>query len=213
MDNSLAIITVRKGSSLKDKNIRLYKGEPLLSICIKKLLSVFDKVVVLSDSEKYGEIASSLGAEVVIDEDVSSMEDVTIRLRKFCERTSYSGRIILCQCTSPNISLESYKKANEFSKHLKNDEILISCVEVSQKPSAFFLSDNDGYLYTAVKGMPIVSKPRQILEKLYYYNGGITSFHSSQLKFDSLFENGKLVPLLIDEKEILDIDTEYDLRK
>lgn len=212
MDN-LVLITVRKGSSLKDKNIRLYKGEPLLSICIKKLLSVFDKIVVLSDSEKYGEIASSLGAEVIIDEDVSSMEDVTLRLRKFCERTSYSGRIILCQCTSPNISLESYEKANEISKHLKDDEILISCVEVSQKPSAFFLSDNDGYLYTAVKGMPIVSKPRQMLDKLYYYNGGITSFHSSQLKFDSLFENGKLVPLLIDEKEILDIDTEYDLRK
>lgn len=213
MNDNLAIITVRKGSSLKDKNIRLYKGEPLLSICIKKLLSVFDKVVVLSDSEKYGEIASSLGAEVVIDEDVSSMEDVTVRLRKFCERTSYNGRITLYQCTSPNISLESYKKANELSKQLEDDEILISCVEVSQKPSAFFLSDNDGYLYTAVKGMPIVSKPRQMLDKLYYYNGGITSFHSSQLKFDSLFENGKLIPLLIDEKEILDIDTENDLRK
>lgn len=213
MNDNLAIITVRKGSSLKDKNIRLYKGESLLSICIKKLLSIFDNVIVLSDSEKYGEIASSLGAEVVIDEVVSSMEDVTVRLRKFCERTSYNGRIILCQCTSPNISLESYEKANMFSKHLKDDEILISCVEVSQKPSAFFLSDNDGYLYTAVKGMPIVSKPRQLLEKLYYYNGGITSFHSSQLNFDSLFENGKLVPLIISEKEILDIDTENDLRK
>lgn len=214
MNDNLTIITVRKGSSLKDKNIRLYKGVPLLSICIKKLLSIFDNVIVLSDSEKYGELASSLGAKVFIDNEVSSTEDVTVRLRKFCERTSYNGRIILCQCTSPNISLESYKKANELSKQLEDDEILISCVEVSQKPSAFFLSDNDGYLYTAVKGMPIVSKPRQmILDKLYYYNGGITSFHSSQLKFDSLFENGKLIPLLIDEKEILDIDTENDLRK
>lgn len=52
---------------------------------------------------------------------------------------------------------------------------------------ALFLSDNNGYLYTAVKGMSIVSKPRQMLDKLYYYNGGITSFHSSQLKFDSFF--------------------------
>lgn len=213
MDNSLAIITVRKGSSLKDKNIRLYKGEPLLSICIKKLLTVFDRVVVLSDSEKYGEIASALGAEVIIDEEVSSMEDVTNRLRKFCERTSYNGRVILCQCTSPNISSESYFKAKDLSPSLENDEILVSCVEVTQKPSAFFLADDDGYLYTAVKGMPIVSKPRQLLDKLYYYNGGITSFHSSQLKYDSLFENGKLVPLIISENEILDIDTENDLRK
>lgn len=54
----------------------------------------------------------------------------------------------------------------------------MSCVEVTQKPSAFFLMNEDGNLETAIKGMPIVSKPRQILEKVYYYNGGVTSFHS-----------------------------------
>lgn len=213
MDNLLPIITVRKGSSLRDKNIRLYKGEPLLAICIKKCLSVFGKCVVLSDSTAYGELASQLGAEVVIDDEVSDMEDVTVRLRAFCERFSYVGRIILCQCTSPNILLESYQKAKVLSQSLENHEVLISCVEVTQKPSAFFLADDNGYLYTAVKGMPIVSKPRQLLDKLYYFNGGITSFHSSQLCFSSLFENGKLVPLIISEKEILDIDTENDLRK
>ena len=211
--NILPIITVRKGSSLKDKNIRLYKGKPLLVNCIEKCLEVFGKVIVLSDSEKYAELAKASGADVFIDDVVDDLEDVTVRMRKYCEAVSYNGRLVLCQCTSPNILLESYQKTLELSKNLLDDEILMSCVEVTQKPSAFFLQDDNGYLYTAIKGMPIVSKPRQLLEKVFYYNGGITSFHSSQLLKDSLFEDAKLIPLLITEQEILDIDTENDLRK
>lgn len=211
--NILPIITVRKGSSLKDKNIRLYKGKPLLVNCIEKCLEVFGKVVVLSDSEKYAEIAKQNGADVFIDDVVGDLEDVTIRMRKYCEVVGFNGRLVLCQCTSPNIFLESYQKTFELSKNLLDNEILISCVEVTQKPSAFFLQDNNGYLYTAIKGMPIVSKPRQLLEKVFYYNGGITSFHSSQLLKNSLFEDAKLIPLMITGQEILDIDTEDDLRK
>ena len=213
MDNILPLITVRKGSSLKDKNIRLYKGKPLLVNCIEKCLKVFGKVVVLSDSEKYAELAKENGAEIFIDDEVGDLEDVTIRMRKYCEKVGFNGRIIQCNCTSPNILLESYQKTFELSKNLLDNEILMSCVEVTQKPSAFFLQDNNGYLYTAIKGMPIVSKPRQLLEKVFYYNGGITSFHSSQLLKDSLFEDAKLIPLMITEQEILDIDTENDLRR
>ena len=213
MDNILPIITVRKGSSLKDKNIRLYKGKPLLANCIEKCLKVFGKVVVLSDSEKYAELAKESGAEIFIDDEVGDLEDVTSRMRKYCEKVGFNGRLVLCQCTSPNILLETYQKTFELSKNLLDNEILMSCVEVTQKPSAFFLQDDNGYLYTAIKGMPIVSKPRQLLEKVFYYNGGITSFHSSQLLKDSLFEDAKLIPLMITEQEILDIDTEDDLRR
>lgn len=211
--NILPIITVRKGSSLKDKNIRLYKGKPLLVNCIEKCLEVFGKVVVLSDSEKYAELAKASGADVFIDDVVDDLEDVTVRMRKYCENVGFDGRLVLCQCTSPNILLSSYQKTLDLSKNLLDNEVLMSCVEVTQKPSAFFLQDNNGYLYTAIKGMPIVSKPRQLLEKVFYYNGGITSFHSSQLSKDSLFEGAKLIPLLITEQEILDIDTENDLRR
>jgi CMP-N-acetylneuraminic acid synthetase len=213
MQEILAIITVRKGSSLKDKNIRLYKGKPLLVNCIEKVKEVFPKVVVLSDSELYADIAKQCGVEIFVDESVNDMEDVTVRMRKYCDAVGFNGRLVLCQCTSPNILIESYQKTLDVSKNLLDNEILMSCVEVTQKPSAFFLQDNNGYLYTAIKGMPIVSKPRQLLEKVFYYNGGITSFHSSQLLKDSLFEDAKLIPLMITEKEILDIDTEDDLRR
>jgi CMP-N-acetylneuraminic acid synthetase len=211
MKNKLfPVITVRKGSSLKDKNIRPYKGKPLLVNCIEKCLEVFGEVCVISDSKEYAEIAINAGANVVIDEEVASDEDVTVRLRKFAERNNIEGRIILCQCTSPNILLNSYKKVKEQSMALADDEIIISCTKVTQKPSAFYLKNEDGYLTTAIKNMPVVSVPRQQLESVYYYNGGITSFHTSQLKNDSLFENAKLMPMILTEAEVLDIDSEKD---
>ena len=208
----LCIISVRKGSSLKDKNIRPYKGKPLLVNCVEKCLKVFPKVLLLSDSEDYAKYVENL-CEVMIDEAVGDRDDVTIRLRKCVERLDFKGRVILCQCTSPNIKIESYEGVRDKSLELKDDEVLISCVEVTQKPSAFFLMDGEGNLQTAIKGMPIVSKPRQLLEKVYYYNGGVTSFHSQQLFQDSLFENSKMKPFMISEEEILDIDREDDYRK
>lgn len=208
----LCLITVRKGSSLKDKNIRPYKGKPLLVNCVEKCLKVFSKVLVLSDSEEYAKYVENL-CEVMIDEVVDDREDVTVRMRRCIERLNYKGRVVLCQCTSPNIKVESYEGIRDKSLELKGDEILMSCVEVTQKPSAFFLMNEDGNLETAIKGMPIVSKPRQILEKVYYYNGGVTSFHSQQLYQDSLFENSKMKPYIISEEEILDIDREDDYGK
>ena len=211
MKNKLfPVITVRKGSSLKDKNIRPYKGKPLLVNCIEKCLEVFGEVCVISDSKEYAEIAINAGANIVIDEEVASDEDVTVRLRKFAERNNIEGRIILCQCTSPNILLNSYKKVKEQSMTLADDEIIISCTKITQKPSAFYLKNEDGYLTTAIKNMPVVSVPRQQLESVYYYNGGITSFHISQLKNNSLFKNAKLIPLILTEAEVLDIDSEKD---
>ena len=210
-DNKIyPVITVRKGSSLKDKNIRPYKGKPLLVNCIEKCIEVFEEVYVISDSPEYAQIASDAGAKIIIDEEVADAEDVTVRLRKFAERQNICGRIILCQCTSPNILLNSYKKMKEQSYTLKDNEILISCTKVTQKPSAFYIKGDDGYLETAIKNMPVVSVPRQQLESVYYYNGGITSFHSSQLKNESLFENAKLIPLILTEAEVLDIDSEKD---
>lgn len=210
----VAVITVRKGSSLKDKNIRFYKGKPLLVNCVEKCLSVFDRVVVISDTTKYTELLNNYkNVEIFIDKEVGDREDVTVRLRKWANEKGYKGRMILCQCTSPNIEISSYERMRELSYNGKDDEIFMSCIEVTQKPSAFYIVGGDGYLETAIKGMPIVSRPRQELERVYYYNGGITSFHSKQLENNSLFEGGKLIPMVIKEEEKLDIDSEDDLRR
>ncbi|MDD6183290.1 MAG: CMP-N-acetlyneuraminic acid synthetase, partial [Lachnospiraceae bacterium] len=61
---NLAIITARSGSKgLKDKNIKLLKGKPLLAYSIEaaRKSGLFEEVYVSTDSEKYAEIAKEYG--------------------------------------------------------------------------------------------------------------------------------------------------------
>ena len=63
----IAVIPARSGSKgLKDKNIKVMAGKPLMAYTIEAALSsgVFDEVMVSTDSEKYAEIARSYGASV-----------------------------------------------------------------------------------------------------------------------------------------------------
>ena len=64
---NIAIIPARSGSKgLKDKNIRMLNGKPLLAYTIQAALDsgCFDTVMVSTDSEEYARIAEEYGAEV-----------------------------------------------------------------------------------------------------------------------------------------------------
>ena len=209
------VITVRKGSSLKDKNIREYNGEPLLKIAIDKALRAYGKVTVLADCEEYAELARSWGAMVpYIDEAVDGMENVVVRLRRWRDRCNINGRIILIQCTSPNISEESLRKCLEMSRGKTYRDIIGSTVAFDDvKYSALMFMNDKGFMEQAVKGVPDISVPRQKLRPLYHYNGAITSFMHSQLDYDELFKYSYFIPLMIDKSEGLDIDNEKDFQR
>ena len=64
----ICIIPARKGSKrIKNKNIKLFAGKPLISyvIGIAKKSKLFSKIIVSTDSEKIANIAKNNGAEVV----------------------------------------------------------------------------------------------------------------------------------------------------
>ena len=64
---NLAIIPARSGSKgIKDKNIKLFKGKPLLAYSIEAALKahVFDEIMVSTDNENYAQIAKKFGASV-----------------------------------------------------------------------------------------------------------------------------------------------------
>ena len=66
--NKIAIIPARSGSKgLKDKNIIDLCGRPLMAYSIEAAIksSCFNRVIVSTDSEKYGKIAKQYGAEVM----------------------------------------------------------------------------------------------------------------------------------------------------
>ena len=64
--NILAIIPARSGSkSVKDKNIRIMNGKPMLAYSIENALQsgLVNRVIVSTDSPIYQEIACKFGAE------------------------------------------------------------------------------------------------------------------------------------------------------
>ena len=63
----ICIIPARQGSKrIKNKNIKLFAGKPLISyvIGIAKKSKLFSKIIVSTDSEKIANIAKNNGAEV-----------------------------------------------------------------------------------------------------------------------------------------------------
>lgn len=210
-----AVITVRSGSSVKDKNIREYKGKPLLQRGIEKALNVFGKVTVLVDSQKYADLATQWGGTVpYIDKPVSGDENVAIRLRRWRDMCNIVGRIVQINVTSPNISEENIRKAVELSKGKSYREIIGSTVEYNEvKYSALMYQLSDGYMTQAMKAVPDISVPRQHLRPLYLYNGAITTFMHTQLDYDELFTYCFFIPLMIDKAEGLDIDKDEDFNK
>lgn len=209
------VITVRSGSSLYDKNLREYKGEPLLKRAIRKALNVFGRITVLADDERYCNLAKEWGADVpYVDKKVDDLENVAIRLRRWRDSENIRGRIILIQCTSPNISEKSLRNIIGESAG-KSYRDIVGSVSIFNdvKYSALMFRNKNGYLEQAVRGVPDISVPRQELQAMYYYNGAITSFMSSQLDYDELFKYSYFYPLMIDESESLDIDNESDFQK
>ena len=67
MPQILAIIPARSGSkSVKNKNIRLIDGKPMIAYSIEHALKTpeIDRVIVSTDSEEYANIAREYGADV-----------------------------------------------------------------------------------------------------------------------------------------------------
>lgn len=124
--NNLAIIPARSGSKgLKDKNIKLLNGKPLIAYSIEaaKKSEIYSHILVSTDSERYGEIAIQYGAEVPFyrseenASDVASSWDVVKEvLKKYQEMGIVFDTFTLLQPTSPLRKYEDIKKAYELFK-------------------------------------------------------------------------------------------------
>jgi len=69
---NVAIIPARVGSKrIKNKNIRIFCGKPIIYWTIKKIRksNLFDKIIVSSDSKKILNISKKFGADIVIRRD------------------------------------------------------------------------------------------------------------------------------------------------
>lgn len=219
MNNILAIIPARSGSKgLKDKNIKLISGKPLIAYTIEAAIksNAFEEVFVSTDSKEYSEIAKKYGAYVPFlrSEQLSGdtaltndvIEDVLLNLKNMGKE--YDSIMIL-QPTSPLRDEEDIKNAIKLFNEKKANSVVSMC-ECDHSP---LLSKNldetmklDGFLSNLSKVR------RQDMNRFYRLNGAIYLVKVDYfLKYKDFYKE-KSYAYIMDKRKSIDIDDIYDFK-
>ena len=178
---NIAIIPARSGSKgLKDKNIRLLNGKPLMAYSIEAALDsgVFDAVMVSTDSEKYAEIAGKFGAEVPFlrsDElasDTATSRDVILDvLNRYEAGGKTFDTFTLLQPTSPLRTAGDIINAYDIFTQKKACAV-VGVTETEHSPLLCGTLPTDGSMDGFIKP-EAKDKPRQTLDTYYRINGAM----------------------------------------
>ncbi len=218
----ISIIPARSGSKgLKNKNIRLLSGRPLIdwSILFAKKCSLIDDCIVSTDSQEIADIALASGAKVPylrskeLSTDIARTSDVLIDVIKNCNIRN-DDIILLLEPTSP------YRKFSDFQKivELMENNNLRKVVSVSEAVSSsyrfqFFQSNSKNKEISPIskEAFPTDLR-RQDIQKTYFIDGSFyTSFVSDFLEKPGFIgeETGSIVGNLFSSFEI---DAEDDMK-
>lgn len=217
--NNLAIIPARSGSKgLKDKNIKLLNGKPLIAYSIEaaKQSGIYSHILVSTDSETYGEIAIKYGAEVPFyrseenASDVASSWDVVKEvLRRYTEMGIEFDTFTLLQPTSPLRKTEDILSAYQIFKE-KNATAVVSVCEMEHSPLWSNTLPEDNSLSGFLKSES--NKQRQKLETFYRINGAIYMANVKEFLKDTNLYRDNCYAYKMSAERSIDIDTELDFK-
>lgn len=195
----IAVIPARSGSKgLKDKNIVDLSGKPLMAWSIEAAIGsgLFDRVIVSTDSERYADIATGFGAEVMmrgeaLSSDTASTYDVLADLLARVE--GGFDYFTLLQPTSPfrNAS-HIVEAAGLFESRYDSFDFLVSLKEAEHakvlvNPIAgdgslrYFDTDfstyrRQGYRDYSPNGAIFMAKPDKYLERKHFFGAGSLAY-------------------------------------
>lgn len=219
----LAIIPARSGSkSVKDKNIRLMNGKPMLAYSIEHGLksSKIDRVIVSTDDMKYAEIAKQYGAEVPFlrPKDISGDDSLDIEvfehaLNYLKETEAYIPDIVVqLRPTYPIRKIEDID--NMISILELNDDVdSVRCI-VPTKEVAYKMwrKQENGTITPLLTDIPeAYNMPRQKLPPIYYQNACIDVIRTKVITEQHSMSGNNIMGY--EMKDNFDIDTEEEFRQ
>lgn len=214
----LAIIPARSGSKgIKDKNIKLLAGIPLIGYTIKAALEsdMFEKVMVSTDSEKYAQIAKEFGAEVPFlrseetSQDTSTSWDVVREVvDQYREQGHKFDLITLLQPTSPLRDADDIIGAHKLFD-AKGANSIISVCEAEHSPLWSNTIEPDLSMERFAETDDGVSG-RQQLSTYYRQNGAIYIINEIALNNINNIFREKCYAYIMDQSHSIDIDSELD---
>jgi len=214
--SSLAIITARGGSKrIPKKNIRDFCGKPIISYSIEAALEsgVFDEVMVSTDSEEIARIAREAGAVVpfmrseATSNDFATTSDVLMEVFSEYEKRGIDVNYACCiYPTAPFVTSLKLKNAMNTLVSEKADTVMP--VVAYSFPPQRGMAIREGEL-KLVYPEHIITRS-QDLEEIYHDAGQFYAINVAQFKETKNVFRGRVLPLVISELEVQDIDNETD---
>lgn len=226
MGDILAIIPARSGSkSVKDKNIRMMNGKPMLAYSIEQALlsSRINRVIVSTDSPHYQKIARECGAEVPFLRPAEISQDASLDIEVFQhallwlqEHENYHADI--CVHLRPTHPIREPEDIDQMISVLEMDPTLDAIRSVSptkQTPYKMWLfsekESNRIHPAATCEIAEAYNAPRQMLPKVYVQNACIDVIRSDTILKKNSMTGDNIAGYKMDYD--FDVDTESDFLK
>ena len=219
---NIALIPARSGSKrVKNKNIKKLDNIPLINYTIQSAISssLFDRIIVVTDSIEYEKIAIDAGAESLglRPKDISGSNSPDIEwvkwiFKKLDDQNYDFDTFSILRPTSPFRTKNTYNRA--FDLFFKNKVHSLRAVEkVSQHPGKMWVIEGDKMsplLPHEINGIPWHSNQKSSLPEFYVQNASFEiAWKSTVLKYNSI--SGTIIsPFITEDFEGFDINTNAD---
>ena len=216
----LCVIPARIGSKgLKEKNIKIFNGRPLLHFAIEASLEVgiIDKVLLSTDSKKISDTCKEFTNLEVLFRSAEYSNDKATSHSVLCHalKSEESKKlkydiVIIVQATNPLVKPDDI--INTLKLHVdSNSDTCYSITRIENfSYSKFFKMDESNTLERFISDSS-VNKPRQEYSSAFIRNGSCYSFLTKNLSSDSFFE-GRVVGYEVPKERYSDIDDELDFK-
>ena len=228
MSQVLTLIPARGGSkSIPRKNIRPFAGHPLIAYSIAAGLcaETVTRVIVSTDDDEIASVARRYGAETPFLRPDEYSQDNTPDLPVFQhalnwleEHDGYRPEIVVhLRPTSP---FRRVSHIDEAVYHLmarpEADAVRTVCVPF-QNPFKMWRIESDGFMRPLGVELGIshepYNQPRQMLPEVYWQTGYVDVAWSDTILVKDSMTGERILPLIIDPSQWIDIDSADDWRR
>lgn len=214
--NAVAIITARGGSKrIPRKNVKEFLGKPILLYSIEAALNsgIFEEVMVSTEDEEIAELARQAGAVVPFmrgDENANDFATTTDVLLEVVGEYEKRGKHFEFGCciypTAPFVTAEKLKDGME--KLAASDaDTLMPVVPFSFPPQRGMVIREEKLQFVQPEHALTRS---QDLEHWFHDVGQFYCFRTENFKRNKILTVGNVLPYVVSELEVQDIDTISD---
>ena len=223
MGQVLAIIPARSGSkSVKDKNIRLIDGKPMIAYSIEhaQKAECIDRVIVSTDSEEYAAIAREYGAETPFLRPAEYATDTALDFDVFLHALTYLEQeegyipdlVVQLRPTYPIRRVEDIEAMVHYMMEHQDVDSMRCIAPAKEVAYKMWHKDTQGMLSPIMKEIPeCYNMPRQQLPKVYYQNACIDVVRTEVITKRPSMSGERIAGYEMSDN--FDIDTEEEFQK